>query len=250
MEILSETREREGKRQGHSGRGVWAGAVLILLIIPVTLWFFWRIGSRNYYLISVLFIFYTMATFFLAFEKRKPQAREMVVLAVLCALAVASRTAFIWVPHFKPMAGIIIIAGVAFGPEAGFLTGTISTFASGFIFGQGAWTPWQMFAFGAAGFLAGFLYRKGILPKKPLPLAVFGFLTIVLIVGPILDTSTFFMVGTSMGGAGAGAVYLSGLPVNLIHGTAVALTLLLVSRPMFEKLDRVRIKYGMMEGGL
>ena len=249
MEKQSERQERAG-RGGYSRKGVWSGAALIFLIIPATLWGFWRIGSRNYYLLSVLLMFYTMAPFFLAFEKRKPQARELVVIAVMCALAVASRTAFIWAPHFKPMAGIIIITAIAFGPEAGFLTGAVSAFASDFIFGQGLWTPWQMFAFGAAGFLAGFLYQKGILPKKPMPLAIFGFMMIVLVVGPLLDTSTFFMMGTGMGQVGAWAIYLSGFSVNVVHGTAVALTLFLVSQPMFEKLDRIRIKYGMMEAGL
>ena len=75
--------------------------------------------------------------------------------AVLCALAVASRAAFAAVPHFKPMLAIVMLTGIAFGPEAGFLCGAISGFASNFIFGQGPWTPWQMFAYGIGGLLAG-----------------------------------------------------------------------------------------------
>ncbi len=73
-----------------------------------------------YYLASVLIILYTMVPFFLVFERRKPQARELVVLAVLCAIAVASRAAFKMIDHFKPMTAIIMISGMAFGPEAGF----------------------------------------------------------------------------------------------------------------------------------
>ncbi len=74
------------------------------------------------------------------------------MLAVMCGIAVAARTAFIWLPHFKPMAAIVIIAGVAFGAESGFLVGAVSALVSNFIFGQGPWTPWQMFAFEWLGF--------------------------------------------------------------------------------------------------
>ena len=42
-------------------------------------------------------------------------------------------------------------------------------------------------------------------------------------------------------------MYSAGLIPNLIHGAATAVTMFLVSRPLLGKLDRLRIKYGMME---
>lgn len=222
--------------------------IILLLFMPAVIFLCFQAGGRMYYLASVLLILSGMIPFFLMFEHRMPQARELVVLAVLCALAVASRTAFIMVPHFKPMVAMIMIAGVAFGPEAGFLVGAVSGFASNFIFGQGPWTPWQMFAFGMGGFLAGLLFRHGLLSKKRLPLAIFGFFAVLLIVGPLLDTCDLFTRAASINAASAAAVYLSGVPVNLIHGTATFLTLFFFSRPLLEKLDRIRLKYGMMEG--
>lgn len=178
------------------------------------------------------------------------------LLAVLCALAVASRAAFGFVPHFKPMLAIVMLTGIAFGPEAGFLCGVISGFASNFIFGQGPWTPWQMFAYGIGGMLAGLFALCGILKKSPrawrdggwrdiLGLTVFGFLCILLVVGPLLDTSTFFMAGFSA--SSPLAIYLAGVPVNCVHGSAVALTMLLFGKPLLDRLRRIQIKYGMME---
>ena len=137
--------------------------LLIFIIIPTTIYFGWKFSERQFYIVSLLIIIYATIPFFLMFENRKPQARELVVLAVMCVIAVTSRGAFIWIPHFKPMIAVIIIAGVALGAEAGFLTGAITGFVSNFIFGQGIWTPWQMFAYGMAGFLGGFLYKKGLL---------------------------------------------------------------------------------------
>lgn len=221
---------------------VCIAAVILLLIFGGRVF-----GNQQYYAVSLMVILLSMVPFFLAFESRKPQAREVVTLAVMCALAVASRAVFIWLPHFKPMTAIIMIAGAAFGAEAGFLTGAVSAFVSNFLFGQGPWTPWQMLAFGIAGFLVGLLCNKGILSKKRIPLSIFGGIAVLVLIGPILDTSTLFMTAASVTQESAAAVYLSGLPVNAVHALATFLTLLLVSQPLFEKLDRIKLKYGMME---
>ena len=175
-----------------------------------------------------------------------PQARELVVIAVLCALAVASRAAFIMVPHFKPMTAIIMISAIAFGPQTGFLVGAVSAFASNFIFGQGPWTPWQMMAYGIGGLLAGVVYRKGWLTRKPLWLAFFGLFAVALVVGPLLDCCTVFTSLTSFTWASVLFVFGQGVPVNLVHGACTFLTLLLFSKPLLEKLERIQVKYGMM----
>ena len=233
----------------------WLSLSIMVLLVPLAVVLFTRL-NQSYYLSGLTIIVLTIAAFFLHFESRKPQARELVLLAVLCALAVASRAAFGFVPHFKPMLAIVMLTGIAFGPEAGFLCGAISGFASNFIFGQGPWTPWQMFAYGIGGMLAGLFALCGILKKSPrawrdggwrdiLGLTVFGFLCILLVAGPLLDTSTFFMAGFSA--SSPLAVYLAGVPVNCVHGSAVALTMLLFGKPLLDRLRRIQIKYGMME---
>ena len=235
----------------------WLSLIIMVVLVPLAVWLSSRFQLR-YSLSGLIIIVLTIAAFFLHFESRRPQARELVILAVLSALAVASRAAFIAVPHFKPMLAIIMLTGIAFGPEAGFLCGAISGFASNCIFGQGPWTPWQMFAYGIGGMLAGLFAMWGILKKAPrawrdkgwmdiLGLAVFGFLCILLVVGPLLDTSTFFTVATSYDAASAWAVYMAGVPVNCVHGTAVALTMLLFGKPLLDRLQRIKVKYGMME---
>ena len=209
--------------------------------------------DRKYYVGGSAVILLTFLAFALHFEGRKPQARELVLLAVMSALAVASRVVFAAVPHFKPTVGIIMLTGIAFGSEAGFLTGALTGFVSNFIFGQGPWTPWQMFAYGISGLLAGWFARRGILKRTPkksgdfAALGAFGFLTVVCVVGPLLDTCTLVTMAAVISNTSAGAIYLSGLPVNLIHGGATAVTLVLAGKPLLGKLRRVQVKYGMME---
>lgn len=225
------------------------GCCAVLLAVPATIWLGWRYAARQYYVVSLFVLLWSMLPFFLRFEKRKPQARELVVIAVMAALAAAARAAFIWAPSFKPITGIVIIAGVALGAEAGFLTGALAAFVSNFLFGQGAWTPWQMFAFGFAGFLAGALRARGLLPEKRVPLAIFGAAVVMILVGPMLDTCTLFTMQSEITRAGAAAIYLSGLPFNAVHAVATALTIWLLAMPLLEKLGRLRTKYGLMEGG-
>ena len=141
------------------------------------------------------------------------------------------------------------ITGIAFGPEAGFLTGAVSGFVSNFLFGQGPWTPWQMFAFGVAGFLAGVLAKKGWLTaEKRLPAGLFGGICVLLLIGPILDTCSLFTMSTEITAASAAGIYLAGLPVNAVHAFATFLTVFFLGKPIEEKLDRIKVKYGMMGG--
>jgi energy-coupling factor transport system ATP-binding protein len=225
-----------------------AAAVIILFTIPLTIFIGMTfLDDRRYYFISMLIILQTMIPFALVFESRKPQARELVIIAVLCAIAVAGRAAFFMLPQFKPVVALVIIAGVAFGGEAGFLVGAMTGFVSNFFFGQGPWTPWQMFAFGVIGFLAGILFRKGVLRRGRIPLSVFGAIATVVIYGGIMNPASVLMFQPNPTREMIVLAYSAGLPFDLIHAAATATFLLTISQAMLEKLDRIKVKYGLVE---
>lgn len=219
----------------------------IFLLVPGTLLLAARIPGRIYYLTCTIVVCEIMLPFFFRFEARKPQARELVILAVMAALSAVSRAAFAFLPYLKPITGIIMIAGIAFGAEAGFLTGAVGVFASNFFFGQGPWTPWQMFAYGFGGFFAGLVFHNRPRFQKPIIMGIFGFLTILLLVGPMLDSCTVFTMLTTFTKKAVLLIYGQGVPVNITHGIGCGLTLLLIGRPMLDKLSRLQTKYGMME---
>lgn len=223
-----------------------ATLLIFFLIIPLTLFLGTKMSGRAYYLTSTLIVMELLVPFFMSFEGRKPQARELVVIAVMCALAVAARVA-IPIPNFKAIYGVIMLAGIAFGPASGFLVGAVSALASNFFLSQGPYTPWQMMAYGAGGMLAGFLFMKGRLPKKPFIMGVVGFLGVLLFVGPLLDTCTVFLAPVGMNRESILAIYISGFPVNVSQGLSTFAVMFLLGNPLLEKLDRIKIKYGMME---
>ena len=104
-----------------------------------------------------------------------------------------------------------------------------------------------MMGYGLGGFLAGTLLQKRKWARNPWYLAIYGFFAIVLFVGPLLDCCTFFTVSPKLNRKYAAAVFGAGLPYNLQHGLACGVTMLLFSRPLLSKLDRLKSKYGMME---
>lgn len=221
---------------------------LSLLLIPLTIWAGLRWGGgRKYMLISFAIIVETMLPFFLIFEGRKPQARELVILSVLSALAIGGRAVFFALPGFKPVAAMVILTGVAFGAEAGFMVGAMTMFCSNVLFGQGPWTPWQMFAMGIMGLLAGVLFRKGLLHRDRFSLSVFGGLVTFLIYGGIMNPASVLMYQPNPDWQMILTAYVTGVPADAIHALATVLFLWFLSEPMLEKLDRVKVKYGLME---
>ncbi|MFR3145036.1 ECF transporter S component [Eubacterium sp. AM05-23] len=237
----------EKPRDRKLSKRTWAALLMIFVLIPLTIFIGIRIGDRKYFFISLMIMVYSMVPFLMVFEGRKPQARELIILAVLAAIAVAGRAAFFMLPQFKPVIAVVIVAGVCFGAESGFLVGAISMLASNFLIGQGPWTPWQMFATGIIGFLAGLLFKKGRLTMKKGPLCLFGFMSTFFIYGFLMDTASVFMYQTDVTWKSALPLYFSGAPFNLIYACSTVIFLFFGARPLIEKLERIKVKYGLIK---
>lgn len=200
-----------------------------------------------YYALCIVLLVCAMIPFFLSFEKKKPKAGELAVMAVLTALAVASRAAFFMLPEIKPLAAIVIIAGVSLGKRDGFMVGAMAAFVSNFLFGQGIWTPFQMFGLGIIGYLAGGFFGETKLEPKRWMLAAYGFAAAFLVYGFIADLSSVLFLTGGKTWSGILAVYIAGIPFNLIHGVVTAVFLLLFGKPLFDILQRLKLKYNFLQ---
>lgn len=224
-----------------------AAVFMILFAIPLTIF----IGTtylydQKYLFISLLVLLECMLPFFLIFEGRKPQARELVIIAVMCAIAIAGRSLFIALPQVKPVLALVIISGIALGAESGFLVGSVTMLVSNIYFGQGAWTPWQMFASGLIGFLAGIIIRKGLLRSSRGGICMFGFFATIFIYGLIMNFSAIILSRVPLTTASIISFYIQGLPMDIIHALSTLVFLFFAAEPMLQKLERVKIKYGLL----
>ena len=219
--------------------------VLMLIADPAILYVFKMQGNRHYLPFALVVLLLSLIPFMMIFKSRRPQAKEFIALFVMSAIAVAARAAFIMVDQFKPMGAIIMITAVSFGPEAGFLCGGLSVIASNLIFGNGPWTPWQIFAYGVGGYLIGFIFRKKR-PQKLLLSAVIALVTFA-VVGFILDTCAIATMPNMIDASKVWPVYRAGIPVNLTMAAACFLASFFLADPILDRLERMKNKYGMFE---
>ena len=238
------TKAKEAVRNRHSVKSVITATILCLMIPATLILSLLFLPEKYYYITAIVVLAEAILPFFVLFEGRRPRAREVVTLAALCAIGVASRAAFIMLPQFKPVLALTIIVGAAFGGEAGFLTGAVTMLVSNMIFSQGPWTPWQMFAMGLAGFLAGLVCRKGIRRSRPF-LCAFGAVCAVVVYGGLMNPSTALLWGgEAITWDAVMSYYATGLPMDLVHAAATVLFLWFGAPPMLEKLGRMKTKYG------
>jgi energy-coupling factor transport system substrate-specific component len=105
-------------------------------------------------LASFLIVGVVLVIGWLAYERARPSARMVAVVATLAAVAALGRDAFVAIPDVKPITAMTLVVGYALGPLPGFSVGALGMLASNFVLGQGPYTPWQMAAWGLVG-LAG-----------------------------------------------------------------------------------------------
>lgn len=221
---------------------------IILPIICAALMLAMIVGvydMRKYYIISLAVALMSIGFFFVRFEGRRPKSRDIVIPAVLTGIAVVSRLILFTLPQFKPIAAVVIIAGVAFGAETGFMTGSLSMLISNMFLGQGIWTPWQMLGLGLVGFLAGLIFKSDYM-KRPWIMAAYGFLSVMTVYGFIADTYSAFGFMYELSIESILATYIAGIPFNTVFAFCTALTLFIFGKPVIKKLERVKLKYGFM----
>lgn len=252
--------------------------LIAIVAAPVALIACAASGVDQAALLSIVVAVASLVLFFAGYEKSAPRLRDTMPVVVLAALAAAGRILFAPFPSFKPVSAIAIIAGAAFGRRSGFMVGAIAALVSNFFFGQGPWTPWQMYGWGLIGYLGGVLAQLGAFdgvrqvfgrvrvepgaPDAPgsdsrqafakaivglIPLVVWGFAS-GYVYGFVLNIWSIvgFYHPQSIGQALI--VYAAALPFDTTHGIATAVFLVALYGPWMRKLARIRKKYALLGG--
>ena len=211
--------------------------IIPLIIIMVFLTGKNTFGQYYYLLISFVAAFFSLLFFICGFEQKKTGTRRMVIIAVMTSLCIVGR----FIPLFKPVTAITVITAVYLGAESGFLVGSLSALLSNFYFGQGPWTPFQMMAFGIIGLIAGSI--SDILIKHKSLLLLYAVISGV-IYSLIMDVWTVVWYSGELNIALYLSAALTALPHTLMYAVSNFLFLWFLAKPFGEKLERIKIKYG------
>ncbi|HHZ06136.1 MAG TPA: ECF transporter S component [Clostridiales bacterium] len=215
---------------------------LFLILVPLVL------GVCAYYsveytaILTLGTVIISVVPFFLHFEHKRPRPRDVMPIVVLSSIAAVGRIIFAPFPNVKPVTAIVILSGVCFGKESGFLTGALAALASNMFFGQGPWTPWQMYAWGLIGYLAGAINHSRFLDKLGC-VCVFGFIA-SLMFGFIMDS--WYVVGyvSPITLQAALLAYGAGVPFTMAQAVSTVLFLVPIYKPWRKKINRIQRKYG------
>ncbi|MBQ3161177.1 MAG: ECF transporter S component [Oscillospiraceae bacterium] len=193
--------------------------------------------ERRYLIVSTGVALFALLLFAAGYEKKPTGSRRMIIVAVMTALCITGR----FIPFFKPVTALTVITAIYLGGEAGFLVGAMSALLSNFYFGQGPWTPFQMLAWGMTGLIAGILAKP--LKRYKWLLLVYGVLAGVLY-SLVMDVWTVIWYDGSF----RTELYLSALvtaiPHTVMYSVSNFIFLWFTAKPFGEKLERVKIKYG------
>lgn len=197
--------------------------------------------NERYDVASVIVALAATAAFVLSFEKNSSNGKLVAIIAVMTALSVAGRFIFAPIAFFKPVTAVVVITALYFGSEAGFITGAFSALLSNFYFGQGPWTPFQMMVWGLIGFLTGLLAKYIV--KNRITLSIWGvfsgvFYSMVMDVWTTLWSDGVFNLSRYI------FFVSSSLPVMAVYAVSNVIFLLLLTKPIGKKLDRLKTKYG------
>ncbi len=193
--------------------------------------------EKSYTAISIVISVLSLVLFISGFEKKKTGTRRLVIVAVMTALSVVGR----FIPIFKPITALTVITAVYIGGEAGFLVGAMSALVSNFWFGHGPWTPFQMFAWGMIGLIGGLLSKY--IKKSRILLIVYGVLAGIMY-SFVMDLWSVTWYSDALTSEIYIAALVTAIPHTAIYSISNLIFFALLAKPFGEKLERVKLKYG------
>ena len=214
----------------------------MLLVVPATMMACAVFGVGATAFLTMLVTLACVGAFFMGYDSSVPSLRQVMPTVVLAAVAAAGRVLFAAVPDVKPVSAIAIVAGASLGRRQGFMVGALAALVSNLYFGQGAWTPLQMYAWGMVGSGAGILGDAGAFERAPWSVYAYGFVS-ALMYGAILNSWHVLGFVRPLTWQTAAAAFAAGIPLDVVHGTATVAFLLAIWAPWRRAIERVVRKY-------
>ena len=193
--------------------------------------------ERKHLMVSLAVAILSLVLFYTGFEKKSTGTRRMVLVAIMTAVSVLGR----FIPFFKPITAITVITAMYLGSGAGFLVGSLSALISNFYFGQGPWTAFQMLSWGLIGWVAGLLAKQLI--NNRILLYAYGVLSGIAF-SLIMDVWTVLWYNAGFDGKLYLASVTAAIPHTVLYAVSNLIFLIVLAKPFGEKLERIKLKYG------
>ena len=221
-------------------RKTWTLIVTAIVIFVLMVFSINRSLQDSFMITSSIGVFIIIALSYFYFEKSKLGTKEIAIIATLSAFTAMSRIVFVAIPNVKPVTFLVALSGLVFGPYEGFLVGSTSAFLSNIFFGQGPWTPWQMFSWGLIGMIAGFWGRKNTkvsVIKFSIVCFLFGFMfdwimNIWHLIGFVKPITIDSIIIT----------YLTSLTFDIMHGASSFIFSIIFYESFLQVLQRFKHK--------
>lgn len=212
--------------------------IIFLILIGFSLF-----SSQHYLLFSLLVMAASFIPFMVRFAKQKLSSRELVMLAILGAIAAVSRVPFASLPSVQPTTFVIIVSAIVLGPQSGFVIGVLAAIVSNLFLGQGPWTPWQMYCWGMIGLIAGLLRNRWLMTNK-LGRCVYGFI-MGFVFGWVMNLWFLIAVIKDFTWEGIIVYYSASFWFDLAHALSNVFFLAIFSASWIKILQRFKRKYGL-----
>ena len=218
----------------------WIGIITAVIIIVLMVFSLSESMQNSLMILCTLGVFVLLFISYFYFEKSKLGTKEIAIIATLSAFTAMSRIVFAPIPNVKPVTFLVALSGFVFGPYEGFLIGSTSAFLSNIFFGQGPWTPWQMFSWGIIGAISGLWGKKKekvSVFKFSIACFAFGFMfdwimniwNIIGFVKPITVESVML-------------TYLASLTFDIMHGAASFVFSMIFYESFLQVLKRFKLR--------
>lgn len=190
---------------------------------------------------SFLIVAAVIVAGFAWYERSRPPAQVVALVAALAALAIAGRIAFAAFPNVKPTTDIVVFAGYALGGAPGFAVGALTALVSNFWFGQGPWTPWQMVGWGLCGVLGALLALGTRNAGRLVLAAICGFAGIFY--GALLNFSLMATYGGDLSWRHFLVLEARAIPFDVAHVLGNVVLALIAGPAMVRMLIRFRERF-------
>ena len=176
------------------------------------------------------------------YERSRPPARMVALVAALAALAVAGRLVLAPIPNVVATTDIVLITGYAVGAAPGFAVGALAAVVSNLWLGQGPWTPWQMAGWGMVGVGGAALAvaTRHRLGRGGLAVAC-GFAGLAY--GALLDLSVMVTYGGEQSLDRYLALSARGIPFNVAHAAGNVVLALAAGPALVRMISRYRSRF-------